>query len=426
MDSFSKRILEDDSLTFAEKILNVKSVNRTALKAGDIAVVKVDMALAQDSTGPLAIKVFNEMGLKKVFDPKRIFLYLDHTYPPADEKVANLHKMVRDFCRQTGCTVIEGSISHQTIMEEQIVPGTLLMGADSHTNQAGALGAFATGIGSTEMAAIWASGKIWLRVPETLRVNVAGKFRKGVFGRDVIMRLIGQLGEDGANYKGLEWAGEAKSFSIDTRACICNNSVECGAKNSVFEYDKITESYLKRVGRKPEMIIKSGKDAEYAKEMDIDLNSLEPQVTLPEHVDRVKPLSEAEGVEVNEAFLGSTTNCRMEDLAIAAHMLKGRKVKPGTRLVITPSSRRVYLEAIMKGYVAIFMQAGATFTNSTCGACVGTHMGVLGENEVCISCSPRNYTGRMGALTAKVYLASPAAVVASAIEGRIADPGKYL
>jgi 3-isopropylmalate/(R)-2-methylmalate dehydratase large subunit len=424
MDAFVKKILEDDALTFAEKALNAKSVERGYLLAGEVAVVNVDLTLAQDSTGPLAIKAFTEMGLTRVWDPKKIFLFLDHTYPAADEKVANLHHMVREFCAAHGCMIVEGSISHQHLMEEQVVPGMLVVGADSHTNQAGALGAFATGIGSTEMASIWACGKTWLRIPETIRVNLSGQLGKGVFARDVIMHVIGMLGEDGANYKSLEWKGG--ELGMDARACICNNSVECGAKNAVFEPDKVTEHYLKSMGRRPLLEIQAGERAVYAKQLDISLGRLEPQVTMPEHVDRVKPLSEAEGVEIDQAFLGSSTNCRMEDLRVAARILKGRKVKDGTRLVITPSSKRVYWEAMKEGLVATFLQAGAVFTNSTCGACVGTHMGVLGENEVCISCSPRNYTGRMGALSARVYLASPAAVAASAIEGKIADPRRFL
>ncbi|MBI4021652.1 MAG: 3-isopropylmalate dehydratase large subunit [Candidatus Aenigmarchaeota archaeon] len=417
----ARRILTDPSLSFAEKALSIKSGRE--VRAGDVAVVDVDLTLAQDSTGPLAIRSFQEMGLKKIFDPRKVFIFLDHTYPAADEKVATLHTMVRDFCARHACNVVEGTISHQHLLEEQVVPGMLLVGADSHTNQAGALGAFATGLGSTEIASVWASGKTWLRVPETLRITLEGTLAKGVFARDIIMHLIGQLGEDGANYTSLEWTGTR--LSIDSRACICNNSVECGAKNSVFAPDQLTVQYLRARGRKPMLDIQSGAQATI-KEKTIDLADLEPQVTLPEHVDRVKPLSAAEGTPIHEGFLGSSTNCRLEDLQVAAHILKGRKVKAGTRLVITPASKRIFLQAVRDGLVDTFMQAGAVFTNSTCGACVGTHMGVLGENEVAISCSPRNYTGRMGSLSAQVYLASPATVAASAVEGRIADPRKYL
>ena len=412
----------DPTLTFAEKMISLKS--GSLVQAGDIAVVKPDRVLAQDSTGPLAIKVFREFGVKKVWDPSKIFLFLDHTYPASDVKIANLHVMIREFCTEQGITIVEGSISHQHMLEEQISPGMMLLGADSHTNQAGALAAFATGIGSTEMASIWASGKIWLRVPETLKIRVEGKFKKGVYGRDAIMHLIGQLKEDGGNYKSLEW--DAPTFSIDTRACICNNSIECGATNSVFPVDAITKSYLKSRGRGPGTPVYAGKKADYADEITIDISALEPQVTFPEHVDRVKPLADALGQPIDQGFIGSTTNCRMEDLKIAAHILKGRTVKKGTRLVITPASRRVWFQAIRAGYVDVFAKAGAVFTNSTCGACVGTHLGVLGKNEICISSSPRNYTGRMGDLTAEVYLSSPATVAASAIEGKIADPRRYL
>lgn len=420
-----KDILSDDGLTFAEKIINMKSTSNNLLRTGEFAVVNVDLTLAQDSTGPLAIKVLDEMKIRNVWDAKKIFIFLDHTYPAADEKVANLHNMVREFCIRHGCSVVEGSISHQYMLENEIRPGMLLLGADSHTCQGGALAAFASGIGSTEMAAIWASGNIWLKIPESYKINVSGELPKGVFARDIIMHLIGNIGEDGANYKSLEWhGGTIRKLGIDSRACICNNAIECGAKNSVVEMDNATKDYLERYKRKPMLEIHAGKKAEYEKEFEIEAHKLEPLASMPGYVDKVKPVSDVEGKEIDQAFIGSTTNCRIEDLEVAARILKNRKVK--SRLVVTPASKSVYLQALAKGLIQIFLNAGAVFTNSTCGACVGTHMGVLGENDVCISCSPRNYTGRMGAFSAKVYLASPATCAASAVEGKITDPRKYL
>src|SRR5438093_69880 len=287
------------------------------------------MAMAQDSTGPLAIKVFREMGVQKVWDPKKIHLVIDHSFPAPDEKVANLHILIREFVKQQGVRLVEGSISHQHLLENHVVPGMVLFGADSHTCQAGAIGAFATGIGSSEMAAVWASGKLWVRVPESIKINLIGQFKKGVYARDIITHFIGMVGEDGGNYKSLEWKGPGvKNLSIASRACISNNSMECGCKLSIFEVDPVTQDYFK--------------------------------------------------------------------------------------------------SANQDGLVETFLESGAVFTNATCGACVGTHLGVLGENETCLSTSPRNYVGRMGATTAKIYLSSPATAAASALEGHIADPRRYL
>jgi len=423
-----QNILNDDSLTFAEKIVSLRaeSGNRT-LHPGDITVVPVDMAMAQDSTGPLAIKVFGEMGVQKVWDPSRIHLVIDHTFPSADEKVANLHHLMREFVKKHGVRLVEGSISHQHLLEKHVVPGMILFGADSHTCQGGAVGAFATGIGSSEMAAVWASGKLWVKVPDSIKVNLTGEFRKGVYARDLVSHFIGLVGEDGGNYRSIEWKGPSlKNLSIASRACISNNSMECGCKLSIFEVDAATQEYLRSVNRKPMFEIHAGTRAKYLDEHDIELDKLDPEVAEPGNVDKVKSVSDLEGTPVDEAFIGSSTNGRLEDLAVAAKILKGHTVKQGTRCIVTPASRHVYEQAINQGLAEIFLQSGAVFTNATCGACVGTHLGVLGDNEVCISSSPRNYVGRMGAITAKIYLSSPATAAASAIEGKIADPRRYL
>ena len=421
-------ILNDDSLTFAEKIISVRAEGgEKVLHPGDITVIGADLAMAQDSTGPLAIKVFNEMGVERIWDPSRVHLVIDHTYPAADEKVANLHNLMRQFVKKTGCRIVEGSISHQHLLEDHLVPGMVLFGADSHTSQGGALGAFATGIGSSEMAGVWASGKLWVRVPESIKINLEGSFRKGVSARDVISHFIGMVGEDGGNYKSLEWKGPAvKELSIASRACISNNSMECGCKLSVFEVDTATREYLHTVNRSSMLEVFAGKKAAYKDEYDIDLGALEPQIAEPGNVDKVKTVTELEGQPVDQAFIGSSTNGRFEDLAVAGSILKDHKVKEGTRCIITPASRSIFEQAINGGLAEIFVQSGAVFTNATCGACVGTHLGALGENEVCISSSPRNYVGRMGATSAQIYLASPATCAASALEGKITDPREYL
>ncbi len=383
--------------------------------------------MAQDSTGPLAIKVFYEMGVQKLWDPSKIHLVIDHTYPAADEKVANLHNLMRQFAHKMGCKVVEGSISHQHLMENHVVPGMVLFGADSHTCQGGAIGAFATGIGSSEMAGVWATGKLWVRVPESVKISLTGAFKKGVYARDIISHFIGMVGEDGGNYKSLEWHGPAvKDLTMASRACISNNSMECGCKLSIFETDNATREYLKSVNRKPMLEVYAGSKARYKDEYEVELGKLEPQVAEPGNVDKVKTVSELEGKPIDQSFIGSSTNGRIEDLVVAAKILKGRKVKAGTRCIITPASKAVFEYAINNGLAEQFLQAGAVFTNATCGACVGTHLGALGENEICISSSPRNYMGRMGATSAKIYLASPATCAASAIEGNIADPRRYL
>ncbi len=421
-------ILNDDSLTFAEKIISVRAESGERIHhPGDITVLPVDLAMAQDSTGPLAIKVFGDMGVPKVWDPSRIHLVIDHTFPASDEKVANLHHLMREFVKKHGVRLVEGSISHQHLLENHVVPGMILFGADSHTCQGGAVGAFATGIGSSEMAAVWASGNLWVRVPESLKVNLTGQFKKGVYARDLISHFIGEVGEDGGNYRSIEWKGPGvKNLSMASRACISNNSMECGCKLSIFEVDPVTQDYFRSVNRKSMFEIHAGSKAHYKDEYNIELDKLEPEVAEPGNVDKVKAVGEVEGTPIDEAFIGSSTNGRYEDLAVAAKILKGHKVKSGTRCIVTPASKHVFEQAINDGLAQIFLQSGAVFTNATCGACVGTHMGVLGDNEVCISSSPRNYVGRMGSITSKIYLASPATAAASAIEGKIADPRRYL
>ena len=440
-----KNILDDNSLTFAEKIISIKNIETHSKKStiisrsGDIVIVDIDLAMAQDSTGPLAIRSLNEMGIDSLHDPAKALLVIDHTFPAADEKVANLHAMMREFASKHKCMLIEGSISHPHILEYLAAPGMMILGADSHTCQAGCVGAFASGIGSTEIAAVWATGQLWLKIPETIKINISGIFNRGVFARDLILDYIGKVGEDGANYKALEWKFSNEDirnqFSMDSRACISNASMECGVKISVFPVDIVTRKYLDENPRMnnnnstssymKEIEIHSGSSAEYVDEFEIECNKIEPYVSGPDHIDIVHSVNELENVDIDQAFIGSSTNGRIEDLEVAARILKGKKVHKNTRCVVTPASIKVYEEAIRRGYVETYLEAGAVFTNATCGACVGTHLGALGESEICISSSSRNFVGRMGALSSKVYLASPATVAASAIEGKIADPKRY-
>ena len=333
-----KNIVEDESLTFAEKAVNIKSTqhdaSQTHLNAGDIAVVKADLAMAQDSTGPLAIRSLNEMRVDRLYDASKVLLVIDHTFPAGDEKVANLHTMIREFSSKHGCQLVEGSISHQHILEYLASPGMMILGADSHTCQAGCVGAFATGIGSTELAAVWTTGELWLRIPETIRIKLSGNFKKGVFARDLILDYIKNVGEDGANYIALEWlfsdSNLRKSFSIDSRACISNASMECGAKISVFPSDDLTRKYLEENPRSwnNEVLsvdIQSGRSAKYIDEVEIECNRIDPMVSGPDHVDAVNSIDEMKGIEIDQAFIGSSTNGRIEDLRNRCPYIKRKK-----------------------------------------------------------------------------------------------------
>ncbi|MEM3530887.1 MAG: 3-isopropylmalate dehydratase large subunit [Nitrososphaerales archaeon] len=426
---FQDKVLADEGLTFSEKILSLKRSDEPGkvANANEIMVAKVDLSMAHDGTAPLAIKVLNELGIKNVWDSSKVILHIDHTYPSSSEQIANFHSIMRKFAKAQGCHLQEGNICHQYMIEKFIVPGMLIIGADSHTNTQGCLGAFATGMGSTEIAAIWAGGKIWLKVPESIKVIFNGSLPKGVYAKDLILFTIGKISCEGANYKTIEFTGSViKEFSIDSRATLCNMTTEAGAKAGIVEMDNVTKEYLMALGREPMLEVHAGKEAIYDKVLEEDVEQMEPYVALPNSVDNVKPVREVEGIPIDQAFLGSCTNARPEDLMIAARMLKGRKVKEGVRLIVTPASKSVYKFALRNEIANILMEAGAFITSPTCGACVGTHCGVLGAGEVCISSSNRNFIGRMGSTESKVYLASPATVIASAIKGKIADPRDYL
>lgn len=418
-------------MTITEKIL-ARAAGLDHVKPGEIINAKVDMAMANDITAPLAIKMFKRIGLKRVWDRDRIVLVLDHQIPADSVKSAELHKIVREFVREQGIEHLydigDGGICHQVMVERGYVrPGDLIVGADSHTCTYGALGAFATGIGSTEMAAVFATGEIWLRVPETIRINVTGRFQEFVTPKDLILYIIGNIGADGAIYKAIEFTGPTiREMSISGRLTLCNMVVEMGAKNGVIEPDEKTLEYVKSRTDKPFKVFRSDPDARYERTMEFNVDSLEPVVACPHSVDNVKPVRDVEGIEIDQAFLGSCTNGRLEDLELAARILKGRRVKKGVRMIVTPASTQVYLEALERGLIEIFIKAGACVSNPTCGACFGGHMGLLAPGETCISSSNRNFVGRMGSPEAMIYLASPATVAASAVEGKITDPRRFL
>ena len=416
-------------MNISEKIL-AKASGKNTVTSGKIVDANVDMVMIHDLTGPLAVEAFKRIGIKNVWDNKKVVIILDHQVPAESVKAAELHKMLRKFAKDQGIRLYDvgkGGICHQVMPEKgHVIPGTLMVGADSHTCTYGALGAFATGIGSTEAAAVFATGKIWLRVPEAIKINVQGRFRKYVTPKDLILTIIGKVGAGGATYKSIEFAGSTiREMSMAGRMTLCNMTVEMGAKNGIVEPDEITRKFLE--GRTAEPLasienLKSDADAVYEKAMEFDVTSLESQVACPSSVDNVKPASELSGVPVEQAFIGSCTNGRIEDLRLAAQILKGKKVKNDVRTLVIPASQEVYLQALKEGLIEIFTDAGALVCGSACGPCLGGHIGLLAAGEACVSTSNRNFIGRMGSTEASVYLASPATVAASAITGRITDP----
>ena len=410
--------------TISEKIFSAASGRD--VWAGDLVVAEVSSAMAHDGTALLAIEAFEEMGGTKVWNPSRVALFLDHVAPSSNETFSKVHKRMRRFAFKHGISLYEvgSGVCHQLMIEEGYVrPGELVVGADSHTCTYGALGAFATGIGSTEMAAVFLSGKLWFKVPETLKVEIEGSLPPFVTPKDVALRVIGEVGADGATYQAVEFHGSTiEEMSVEGRLTLCNMAVEMGAKTGIINPDEKTYSYLAQLGLNPGRGFSSDPDAQYAKTLEFDVSSLEPQVACPHAVDNVKPVSEVEGTPVDQVFLGSCTNGRIEDLRLAAKILEGKVVKRGLRMIVTPASRRVYLQALREGLIETFVKAGCAVCNPGCGPCVGAHQGVLAPGEVCLSTSNRNFKGRMGCTDAEIYLASPATAAATAITGRITDP----
>jgi len=412
--------------TLAEKILSEKSGQDAY--AGDIVIARVDVAAFQDGTGPLGVRQLQKMGLERVKAPKSL-LFIDHAAPSPRKELSNDHMLLREFSRKTGAILSEigEGVIHQRLVESYAKPGDVVIGADSHTCTSGALCAFATGMGSTDVAIGMAMGKTWFKVPETFRIEVKGDFRPGVFSKDLILYLIGMLGADGATYKALEFGGTAiEKMSMEARFVLSNMAVEAGAKTGLIASDNKTRHYLKLRGRIRDWHrLLPDKDAHYERVIEIEAGKIVPQVAFPHTVDNTKSIGDAKGIKVDQVFLGTCTNGRIEDLQIAARILRGKQQAPHTRLVIVPASRDIYLSAMKAGLLDVFVRAGGIVMGPGCGPCVGVHQGVLGDGEVCLSTANRNFRGRMGNPEGLVYLASPATAAYSAITGKISDPREF-
>lgn len=413
-------------MTITEKIL-ARSSGRKNVSPGEIVEAKIDAAMIHDLTGPLAIHIFREIGVAKVWDPKKIVIVCDHQVPANSIDAAQNHMVLRKFAAeqkiQNFYDIFEG-ICHQVVPEKGFaLPGSLIVGADSHTTTYGALGCVSVGVGATDMAAVFATGKLWFRVPESIKIVLEKKLSRQVMAKDVILKIIGDLGAEGVNYRSAEFTGPSmRNITMDSRMTMCNMGVEMGTKNAIVPPDEITEKYLAGRAKQRYSAMHSDTDAQYVETHTYDLSELEPQVACPHSVDNVKPVAEVEKIEIDQAFLGSCTNGRMEDLEAAASVLRGKKVSRRVRLIVSPASRDVYIKALDSGLIKVFVEAGALVEAPCCAACMGCHVGVLGPGEVCISASNRNFRGRQGSPESKVYLASPATVAASAIRGVITDP----
>ena len=414
--------------TIAEKIIGEHTGKEVS--AGDFAVVKVDLCLLQDGTGPLAVRELHKLGIEKLHDPDRTVLFIDHASPSPRSELSNDHVLLRDFARKTGARLsdVGCGICHQVMAEDYVNPGDVLVGADSHTCMAGALCSFATGMGSTDVAVAMALGKTWLKVPETFKIYITRQLIPGVFPKDVILYIIGLLGADGADYKALEFCGDTvETMDMSGRLALCNMAVEAGAKTGLVASDDTALEFLREHGRADKFRrIASDQDAVYERVVEIDASKLTPMVAFPHTVDNVKPIDEAKGVKIHQVFIGSCTNCRLEDIRVAARIMRGKMKHPDVRLLVTPASRRIFLQASKEGLLDILVEAGATVSSPGCAVCCGVHEGILADGEVCLSTSNRNFLGRMGNPKSFVYLASPATAAASALAGEIADPRNLL
>jgi 3-isopropylmalate/(R)-2-methylmalate dehydratase large subunit len=411
--------------TFAEKILAMKA-SLDEVVAGQIVTVKPDRLLTHDNTSAIA-KTFHKIGVDRVADPSMNVIILDHVVPAANDTYAQSHKETREFVREQGITAfydIGEGICHQVLPEQgHALPGMLIVGSDSHTPSHGALGAFAAGIGRTEAAAVMATGEIWLRVPESLRVVVEGQMPKGVSAKDLVLRIIGDIGADGADYMSVEFAGPAiEAMSVGSRQVLCNMAAEMGAKNAYVAPDQVTRDWLAARTASSWVEILPDTDAHYARVLTYDAGKLVPQVAKPHRVDNVVPVTEVLGTPIQQALIGTCTNGRMEDLQAAADILRGKHIAPWVRLLVLPASREILLEAIEAGVITSLVAAGATLLNPGCGPCLGAHEGCMAPGERTISTANRNFKGRMGSRDAEIYLGSPATVAASALRGEIADP----
>ncbi len=415
------------SMTISEKILAAHA-GRDHVEPGELLELPVDLVMGNDITAPVAIGEFRKAGVERVFDPDRVVLVADHFVPARDIKSAALARILRDFAAEQGITNYfgegMGGIEHVVLPERGIVvPGDVVVGADSHTCTYGALGAFATGVGSTDMAYAMATGRTWFRVPESIKFIYHGQRRRWVSGKDLILHTIGRIGVDGANYAAMEFTGEViVRLPMDDRFTMANMAIEAGAKVGVFNPDEITMEYVRGRARREPRVFRSDPDARYAQVWDFDVSGLEPVVALPHLPSNTRPVTELGHVPVDQVVIGSCTNGRLSDLRVAAAILRGRRINPNLRMIVFPGSQEVYLQALREGLIEVFVEAGAAVSTPTCGPCLGGHMGVLAEGERAVTTTNRNFVGRMGHPKSEVYLAGPAVAAASAVLGRIAHP----
>lgn len=414
-------------MTMTQKIL-ADHAGLSEVKAGQLIRAKLDMVLGNDITSPVAIREFFKEGFETVFDKSKISMVMDHFTPNKDIKAAEQCAQCRTFARQFNIDnfydVGDMGVEHALLPEKGLVAsGECIIGADSHTCTYGALGAFSTGVGSTDMACGMATGEAWFKIPEAIQIRLTGKLRPMVSGKDLILHIIGMIGVDGALYQSLEYTGEGiASLSMDDRLCIANMSIEAGAKNGIFPVDDVTIAYMKDRVTRPYKIYTADDDAEYARTIDIDLSTLEPTVAFPHLPENTKTIGEVEDIAINQVIIGSCTNGRLSDMEVSAKILEGKRVHPDVRAIIIPATQQIYLDAMEKGYLKIFIEAGCSVSTPTCGPCLGGHMGVMSAGERCVATTNRNFVGRMGHVESEVYLASSEVAAASAIAGKIYDP----
>lgn len=407
--------------TLAEKIIS-KHAGKD-VKAGELVIARVDVCAVQDGTGPLTIQEFKKIGKKKLNNPQRTILFIDHAAPSPRKELSNSHMVLRKFAKEYGAVLsdVGAGVCHQRLIEDYVNPSEILVGADSHTCTSGAVGAFATGMGSTDIAVAMALGKTWLKVPPTFKIEVTGEFKKGVCSKDLMLHLIGLIGADGATYKALEFTGDTiDNMEMSERFTLANMAVEAGAKVGLFATDEKTKEYLKSRGREDKFVeLKPDKDAVYEKIIKINAAEIKHTVACPHTVDNTKTIDELKDIKVNQVFVGTCTNGRIEDLRIVADILKGKKVHPDVRMLIAPASKEVFKQALDEGLISTFVDANAAILTSGCGPCVGVHGGILGDGEVCLATQNRNFQGRMGNTKGFIYLSSPYVAAFSAINGYI-------
>lgn len=418
-------------MTMTQKILAAHA-GLDSVKAGDLIMADLDMVLGNDITSPVAINEFNKAGFDKVFNGKKVSMVMDHFAPNKDIKAATQCKQCRDFCNSLNVEnffdVGDMGVEHALLPEKGLVaPGDLVIGADSHTCTYGALGAFSTGVGSTDMAAGMATGKAWFKIPSAIKFKLTGKLNKWVSGKDVILHIIGMIGVDGALYKSMEFTGDGlKNLTMEDRLCMANMAIEAGAKNGIFEVDDVTLEFVKERVTKEYKVFKADDDAEYEKTIDIDLSQIKPTVSFPHLPENAKTFDQFDDIKIDQVVIGSCTNGRIEDMRVAAEIIKGKKVAKNVRCIVIPATQKIYMQAMNEGLLQIFIESGCAVSTPTCGPCLGGHMGILAKGERAVATTNRNFVGRMGHPESEVYLASPAVAAASAITGKISQPSEVM